>query len=358
MKYILAIDSFKGCMSSIETEQAASEAFGGTGDESISIPMSDGGDGMLEAFLSALHGSLQKASVHDPLMRPIEAEYGIGEDGTAIIETARANGLTLMKEDERNPLIATSYGVGELIACAINKGCRKFIVGLGGSGTSDAGTGMLKALVDNFAKGKTIDDAKAGMLGECSFTLACDVRNPLCGPQGAARIYGPQKGASTEDMIKQLDDRAMRFAEYSARHYGYDRSQCQGAGAAGGLGYAFLQYMNATFTSGADLLLDIIHFDNLLKDSSCVITGEGSSDRQTLMGKLPERILQRARRQNVPVWLIAGHIENREILVNAGFSRVACINSPETPLHEALKPDVARQNIRATVRKLISQSAI
>ena len=181
------------------------------------------------------------------------------------------------------------------------------------------------------------------------FTIATDVTNPLCGKNGAAHIFGPQKGA-TPEMVEALDARAKRFAEASAKHLGCDCQNMPGAGAAGGLGYAFLQYMNAECRSGIDLLLDTIHFDDLLQDANLVITGEGSADRQTLMGKLPYGILQRARKQNVPVMLIAGRIADEQLLLDAGFSHVACINPPGIPLEIAMQPDTAKENIRKTVR--------
>ena len=237
MKYILAIDSFKGCLTSYEAEKAVSEAITDYDNSSQTelIPVSDGGEGMLKAFAGALKADIVTTSVHGPMMRLTEAEYGVTADGTAIIETAQACGLTLVDEEERNPMRATSYGVGELIASAFKRGCRKFIVGLGGSATSDAGIGMMMAITDKLApRGGHFDDIAAELRDGCRFTLASDVTNPLYGPDGAAAVFGPQKGA-TPEMIKMLDSRAMRFAEISARHFGYDLSDSPGAGAAGGL---------------------------------------------------------------------------------------------------------------------------
>ena len=233
MKYILATDSFKGSLSSMEVEAEIAEVLTEKGADVVSMPMSDGGDGMLEAFTKALGGTIEPVYVHNQMMRRVDAAFGMTADGTAIVEVAQACGLELVKEDERNPMRATTYGVGELLSRAVKRGCRNFIIGLGGSGTSDAGIGMLRALVDIFAKGKTFDDAMKTELGECRFTLACDVDNPLCGENGAAYVYAPQKGA-TPQMVEQLDRRAKLFAEKSALHYGYDRSCCPGAGAAGG----------------------------------------------------------------------------------------------------------------------------
>ena len=277
-------------------------------------------------------------------MRPLLASYGIAPDGTAVIETAKACGLTLMTPEERNPLIATTYGVGELIAHALRRGCKRFIIGLGGSGTSDAGKGMLQALTDSFAPHGTIHDVLSRETAGCQFTLASDVRNPLCGREGAAFIFAPQKGA-TPQMVEELDRRARQVADSSARLMGKDASTQPGAGAAGGLGYAFMQYFNATAQSGADLLLDLTAFDEQLEQADLVITGEGHADRQTLMGKLPERILQRARKYHVPVWLVAGQTDDADELIAAGFSRVDKLTPEGMKLQEAIKPETTRQNI-------------
>jgi glycerate kinase len=199
---------------------------------------------------------------------------------------------------------------------------------------------------------EAIDNAKLTIDNDVRFTIATDVTNPLCGEQGAAFVFAPQKGATHDDVLA-LDARAKRFAEASAKHLGRDCQNMPGAGAAGGLGYAFLQYMNADCRSGIDLLLDTIHFDDLLQDADLVITGEGSADCQTLMGKLPFGILQRAQRHHVPVMLIAGRIADEQLLLDAGFSRVACINPPDLPLEIALQPATAKENISRMVRRLL-----
>jgi glycerate kinase len=258
----------------------------------------------------------------------------------AVIEIAQASGLTLLTKEERNPMVATSYGTGQLVADAVCKGARHIIIGLGGSATSDCGMGMLKALIDIFAKHGQWDDVEA--LKDVRFTIASDVENPLYGEKGAAHVFAPQKGA-TPEMVLRLDERAIKFAELSAKHFGYDRSQQAGAGAAGGLGYAFMQYLNAKSMSGIQLLLDTIRFKELVADADLIITGEGSADRQTLMGKLPMGILEQA--GHTPVYLIAGRISDREELLNAGFARVDCINPPDITLEEAMRKEVARQNI-------------
>ena len=352
MKTILAIDSFKGCMSSSEVEETIAGVLNKNGLETLCLPMSDGGEGMLSVFTSAMGGTLEPVYIHDQMMRRVDAQYGVMPDGTAIIEVAQACGLTLVKEEERNPMRSTTYGVGELLSRAIKRGCRNFIIGLGGTGTSDAGIGMIRALVDIFARGKSFDEALKTELGECRFTLASDVDNPLCGKNGAAHVYAPQKGA-TPEMIEQLDRRARLFAEKSALHFGFDKSNELGAGAAGGLGYAFMQYLGAEMKSGADLLLDLTDFNGKIKDADLIMTGEGSADRQTLMGKLPQRILMRGKQLGVPVGLVAGRVEDREELLSAGFSFVESITPEGMPLEDAIKKEVAFSNLRRFATSLV-----
>ena len=370
-KIIVAIDSFKGCLTSAEANQAASEGILAKMPEAqvVQVPVSDGGEGFLEAFQAAMGGSIVEINVKDPLMRTIVAQYLMQGD-TAVIEIAKASGLTLLSPDERNPMMATSYGTGQLVVDAVRRGCKRIIVGLGGSATSDCGIGMLRAIIDAFSKNGNWDDVRE--LDNVRFTIATDVTNPLCGEDGAAYVFAPQKfaikrelseldsiaereqtrpqvkGASHEDVLA-LDTRAKRFAEASAKHLGRDCQNMPGAGAAGGLGYAFLQYMNADCRSGIDLLLDTIHFDDLLQDADFVITGEGSADRQTLMGKLPFGILQHAQQYHIPVMLIAGRIADERLLLDAGFSLVVCINPPDLPLEIALQPAIAKENIGKTI---------
>lgn len=340
-KIITAIDSFKGCLSSAEANQAAAEGIRRCmpDAEIIQIPVSDGGEGWTEAFKAAIGGELTEITVHDPLMRPVAAQYLIKDD-TAVIEIAQASGLTLLKKTERNPMTATSYGTGQLVADAVCRGCRHIIVGLGGSATSDCGKGMLEAMQN-------------AQHNDVRFTIATDVKNPLCGENGAAHVFAPQKGA-TPEMVAELDRQAKEFAEESARLLGYDCQDKPGAGAAGGLGYAFMQYLGAECRSGIELLLDTIDTDKTFAGASLIITGEGSADSQTLMGKLPMGILQRARLHDIPVVLIAGRIKNRRQLLDAGFARVECINPPDLSAEEAMKPERAKENISATTAEIIS----
>lgn len=339
MKTVIAIDSFKGCLNSVEANRAAAEGVRSAcpDAEIVEVPVSDGGEGFLEAFHAAIGGRFVTVPVMDPLMRSISARYLL-KGQTAVLEVAEAIGLTLLSPEERNPMSASSYGVGQLVAEAVKNGARHIIVGLGGSATMDAGKGMLQALTG------------IESLRDIRFTIAADVDNPLCGEHGAAMVFGPQKGA-TPQMVRLLDDQARQFAADSAKRFGYDRSGMKGAGAAGGLGYAFLQYIDAEFVPGAELLLETIGFDALVADAALVITGEGSADRQTLMGKLPMGILQHSGR--VPVCLIAGRVNDRPELLRAGFSRVECINPPGLALEEAMKKEVAQQHISSTVRQLL-----
>ena len=318
MKVVVAIDSFKGCLTSKEANRAAAEGIRTVWQDAeiVQVPVSDGGEGFMEAFYAAVGGEIVEVVVRDPLMRPLTARYLL-RDRLAVIEIAQASGLTLLSKEERNPLVAA---------------------------TSDAGMGMLRALIDAFAKRGSWDDVEE--VKSVRFTIASDVKNPLCGEQGAAHVFAPQKGASQEDVLT-LDERVRKFAEVSAKHFGYDRQDMPGAGAAGGLGYAFLQYMNAECRPGIELLLETISFKEMVKDSDLVITGEGSADRQTLMGKLPMGILQEA--GDVPVCLIAGRISDREQLLQAGFTRVECINPPGISLEEAMRKEVAIAHIKRTI---------
>ena len=351
MRILVAMDSFKGCLSSQEANRAVAEGVRRVcpDAEVVQIPVSDGGEGFLEAFHAAVGGETVEVEVFDPLMRSVMAKYLL-QGKRAVIEMAQASGLTLLSKEERNPLVATSYGTGQLVVDAVRKGANQIIVGLGGSATSDAGVGMLQALKDNFAKNGEWFDIKE--LKNVSITIASDVKNPLCGLQGAAHVFAPQKGA-TPEMVRQLDEQARRFAEESALLFGYDRQDMPGAGAAGGLGYAFLQYMNAECRSGIDLLLETIHYEKMVEDADLVITGEGSADCQTLMGKLPMGILLHS--GNTPVCLIAGQIADKDELLKAGFARLECINPDGISLDEAMRKEVATRNIIKTVSRLLNE---
>lgn len=374
MNVIIAIDSLKGCLTSCQANEAAREAVWERWPDAevVCLPVSDGGEGFLDAVASlvSLHeggGSWQRITVEvlDPLMRPIQADYlislppGESEGGIAVIELAQASGLALLKPEERNPLIASSYGTGQLIADALRHRPREIVVGLGGSAISDCGRGMLEALPSSsFSLPK--------------FLIATDVTNPLLGPQGAAHTFARQKSAPSlspqtlSAMVDELEARASAFASESARLLGHDCSREPGAGAAGGVGYALMQYLGAQRLSGIDYVLDLARFDDLLSTADLIITGEGHADRQTLMGKLPMGILRRAKsftasRLRLPggtstpsvpnVILVAGQVSDSEALLSAGFSCILPITPPDMPLSEALRPEVARRNIQEAIKR-------
>lgn len=306
------------------------------------LAMSDGGEGWLDAFRLSLGGEEVEVDCCDPLRRSLRASYlRIGT--TAVIESARAAGLTLLREEERNPLLADTYGVGLLIAHAVELGCDRLLIGLGGSGTSDAGRGLVEALRDRGC----LESA-----ARCEVVVATDVSNPLCGERGAAQVFGPQKGADPA-MVKVLDERAKLFAQANARRMGVDCSESAGAGAAGGMGYALIQFLHGRCVPGADLLFDTIGLDRRLESADVVITGEGASDRQTLMGKLPYRLLKRAKSKGVETWLLAGRLQDRDRLLEAGFDRVETINPEGMDMAVAMRKEVAKKNIQDTVQRLI-----
>lgn len=347
-KVVVAMDSFKGCLSSSEANEAAACAVRRLGLEPFTLTVSDGGDGMLDAFAPVLGAELVEVPCHDALMRHCTACIGISGD-TAIIETAQSAGLTLIEPELRNPVRATSYGVGELISEAVRRGCRRLLVGLGGSATSDCGIGMLRALIDNLSPGGTVDDLR---LEDLSVTIASDVTNPLLGSSGAAVVFSPQKGA-TPDMVRKIERRAETFARIGRLHCGKDESETPGAGAAGGLGYAFLQYFNAKIESGADLLLRLARFDELLHDASVVVTGEGKSDRQTLMGKLPFHVMKHARKAGVPAMLLSGVVSDADALEEAGFSLVSSINHFLKNGENPMDKEIAQRNLKLTAGKYV-----
>ena len=349
-RIVVAIDSFKGCITSAEANGAACLVVNRLWPEAAvaALPVSDGGEGWLEAFRAAIGGVLRDVEVFDPLLRPIRASF-LQNKELAVIETAQASGLTLLRPEERHPLQASSYGTGQLVIHALNNGCRRLVVGLGGSAVSDAGRGLLKAIDEAWPEG-----LKSDLLRQVQITIATDVTNPLCGENGAAAVFGPQKGATPEE-VAELDRRAAAFARSMALLSGYDCSHRPGAGAAGGLGYAFMQCLHAECRPGIDLLMDMAGFDHLLSGAGLVITGEGSADGQTLMGKLPMGIMKRALRQGVPTLLIAGRVAEAERLLQAGFSRVECIHPWGFPHREAMRPEVTLRHIGETLQRILSE---
>lgn len=370
-KIIVAIDSFKGCLTSKEAGEAVAEGVRTLlpACEVICIPIADGGEGLVEALVGATGGSYRQLSVHDPLMRPVDAFYGCSGDGhTVFIEMAAASGLPLLTESERNPMLTTSYGTGELIRDALERGGRDFIIGLGGSATNDAGLGMLQALGYRFrdeagqlvegvgsSLGKivVIDSSSAHpALKECCFTVACDVNNPFYGQEGAVQVFAAQKGAD-KVMLEELEVGMERFARLVFAATGKEIANLPGAGAAGGLGGTLVAFLDAVLKPGINLLLQKIDFAALIQGADLIITGEGKADRQSVMGKVPSGILEEARKKGIPVVLIAGRVEDADILSQVGFEGIYPIAPAALPIEIAMQPDIAAQNIRRTVAQII-----
>ena len=371
-KIVLAIDSFKGCLSSKEIEQCIAEEIHRIlpSCQTVCIPIADGGEGMLDTLIEATQGTFVSTQAHDPLMRIRPARYGIlGDQRTAIIEMAEINGLTTLSPIERNPMKTSTYGTGELIKDALEKGFRRFIIGIGGSATNDAGMGMMQALGahlydkqgNELEQGGKIMEQIARIdlnhlhpaLKEATFIVACDVQNPFCGPQGAAYVFARQKGAN-EEQIRQLDKGMRHLALLIERDFSYNINKVKGSGAAGGLGGAFATFLQAHLQSGIDLLLDAVDFDRKITNADWIITGEGKADRQTAEGKVPAGVLKRAKKANIPVMLIAGKVEDKACLKQMGFARIVQISPDTLPLEEAMRPEVTRENTqRAIGRELI-----
>lgn len=311
------------------------------GREVAVLPMSDGGEGMLDALCAALGIKLITVPIHDPLGRAIKARFGVMSDGTAVIESAEACGYSLLAPEERNPLRATSAGLGELILAARKYGCRDFIVGLGGTCTSDSGAGMIEFL----------QSSATGLPADCQFTLAVDVDAPLLGQRGATYTFARQKGATDTD-LSLLENRSVQFAEKSKVQTGKDMRDVPGAGAAGGLGYAFMEYLNAKVKSGAELMLKLLDFDTIASKCDVVITGEGSSDSQTLMGKLPFVVMNHAHKYGAEVWLMSGRVSDRQTLLNHGFDKIEPVTPLSMPLAKAIDQQVAKSNIRRAIDRM------
>ena len=367
MKIVLAIDSFKGSLTSTEAGKAVEESILQIHPDwqTDIIPIADGGEGMLTVMLNAAQGKRQTLWAHNPCMELTQTEYGISADGTtAFIEMATISGLPLIREEQRNPMKTTSYGTGELIRDALEKGCTRFIIGIGGSATNDAGTGMLQALGFRFLneKGeplgqggeilseiKSIDTSEiCPLLKNAHFTVACDVKNPFYGPEGAANVFARQKGAD-DTMIAVLDKGMRSFAQVIQKETGKDIAHIPGSGAAGGMGGGMMAFLQAELKSGADLLLEISRFKERATGANLIITGEGRIDKQSLMGKIPGKILEKGKELGIPVVALAGCVENKAWLEKAGFTGIYAVTPKDMPLEEAMKKEVAIQNIKECV---------
>ena len=365
MKIVVAIDSLKGSLSSLEAGAAIRKgALRADPEARVEVrPLADGGEGTVEALVSGMGGTLQRVTVTGPMESPVECAYGILPDGvTAVVEMSGAAGITLVPAAERNPLQATTYGVGQVLRDAIGRGCRRFIVGIGGSATNDGGAGMLQALGFGFRDkaGRDIPGGVAGLaeldaittenvlpeLAECTFKIACDVTNPLCGPKGCSAVYGPQKGA-TPEMIRQMDGWLARYARLAARCRPETADPDHpGTGAAGGLGFAFLTFTNAVLESGIDIVLEETCLADCLRDADLVVTGEGRLDGQTAMGKAPVGVARLAKQYGKPVIAFAGSVTPDAAACNqAGIDAFFPILRGICTLEEAMDPDNARRNL-------------
>jgi glycerate kinase len=370
-KIVIASDAFKGSLSSREVAQGAMRGVYEIKPECevIALSVADGGEGTVEAIVEALGGEIVEAQVSDPLGRTITARYGVAGD-TAVIEMAAASGLPLLSVEERNPWFTSTFGTGEMIMDAISRGCRQFLVGIGGSATNDAGTGMLQALGFRFydindrliehccggclSKIVRIDDTQVPVeIRNAVFTVACDVDTPFCGPEGAAPVFAPQKGADAE-MVSRLDAGMASLAKVIEDQYALDVIPVAGAGAAGGIGGAFYAFLHAKLKKGIDMVLDAIDFDTTIQGADLVITGEGKVDSQTTKGKTAAGVLNRAKKQHIPVIVIGGCVEMCDSLLQMGFDGIYPILEETVPLEVAMQRDFAMSNVSKTVAKYIS----
>ena len=370
MKVVLAIDSFKGSLSSVEAGAAAARgvrrAFPDA--ECVVRPLADGGEGTVDALVAGLGGRFEFVTVTGPAGGPTVAKYGLLPDRVAVMEMAQAAGLTLVSDAERNPLRTTTCGVGEMILDAAKKGAEKFVVGIGGSATNDGGAGMLQALGFRLLDAAGNDIPRGGgalaqlariepppadsRLAALSFRIACDVENPLCGPRGASAVFGPQKGA-TPEMVKELDAALSHFAEVAARAVPAVAPDAPGAGAAGGLGFAFKAFLGAELVPGVDLILGETNLESFVRDADVVVTGEGRLDGQTVMGKAPIGVARLAKKHGKRVLAFAGCVgEGVEAVNAAGIDAYFPILRRVVTLEEALDGVNAADNLAASVEQV------
>ena len=375
MKLVVAIDSFKGSLSSTEAGKAIEEGVKRVYQhaEVVVRPLADGGEGTVEALVEGMGGVFVTKEVTGPLGEKVEAVYGIIESKddlskTAIIEMSAAAGITLVPEESRNPMNTTTFGVGELILDAIERGCRHFVVGIGGSATNDGGVGMLQALGYDFLtrEGKTISYGGNGLkelarieeanvhptLKECTFKVACDVTNSLCGENGSSAIFGPQKGA-TPEMVQELDQLLLHYAELSKSINSHADRFYPGTGAAGGMGFAFLTYTNATLESGIQIVLTETKLEELITTANVVVTGEGKLDGQTVLGKAPIGVAALAKKYQKKVLAFAGAVTLDAKECNQhGIDAFFPILRGVVTLKEAMNKEVAHQNMVDTVEQV------
>lgn len=370
MNVVIAIDSFKGSLTSLDAGKAVAEGIKRVyPDAKTAIsPIADGGEGTVEALVQGLGGTKQMIMVTGPLGDKVNAEYGIIGNNTAVIEMSAAAGITLVSDEKRNPMYTTTYGVGEMIIDAIKKGCKNFIVGIGGSATNDGGAGMLQALgfklldcngcdipfgAEGLSKLCKITDADAlEELSECTFNIACDVKNPLCGENGCSRIFGPQKGAD-ESMIKNMDEWLLRYSEISKEIRKNADKDIPGTSAAGGMGFAFVTFLNANLCGGIELVLEQTDIEKYIKDADIVITGEGRLDSQTVMGKAPAGVAKIAKKYNKKVLALSGAVTDEARVCNIhGIDAFFPILRKVSTLEEAMNPEIAYKNMADTVEQV------
>lgn len=373
MKIVIASDSFKGSLSSMQVAQAAVRGIKAVYPDCEVVPVNvaDGGEGTVEAIVEALDGEIVHVVVSDPLGRPIQVRYGIAGE-KAIIEMAAASGLPLLEPKERNPWLTSTYGTGEMIMDAIQRGCRQLLVGIGGSATNDAGTGMLQALGFKFydSNGDEIIDCRGGRLQdiaeiddssvpqsvrEAEFIVACDVDTPFCGPEGASSMFAPQKGADAE-MVVKLDVGMASYAKVVETKYGIPIIRIAGAGAAGGMGGTMRGVLNATLKRGIDMVLDVIGFNQKINGADLIITGEGKIDIQTTKGKTVAGVMARSQQQNIPVVAICGSVEKCDSLEKMGLAGIYPILEKEVPLEVSMRPDLAAANIEKTILRILQNN--
>ncbi len=360
MKIVVAPDSFKGSVSALEAACAIEQGLCRVFPDAVidKIPMADGGEGTVQSLVDATGGHLRTQRVLAPLENEVDAQFGILADGeTGVIEMASASGLTLVAPHERDPLRTTTYGTGQLIHAALEAGCRRLIIGIGGSATNDGGAGMAEALGIRLLdkKGKQIPRGGEGLeqlasidmsgmhpaIAETETVVACDVNNPLTGPDGASHVYGPQKGA-TPEMIETLDAYLARFDEVLTRTLGKSFNDIPGAGAAGGLGAGLMAFLNAELRLGVDIMVDAVNLTERVKGAAVVFTGEGQLDFQTAFGKTPVGVAKVAKAYNIPVIAIAGGIgEGADAVYETGIDAMLGIAQEPMELEDAVK-DAAR----------------
>ena len=356
MKILIAPDSFKSALTAKEAAEAIAKGIKSVLPEAqiIMIPLADGGEGTVEALVSAAGGTLLPVTVKDPLLRNITACYGIlGDKNTAVIEMASASGLALLDQAELDPLRASSYGTGQLIKAALDKGCKKIIIGLGGSATNDGGLGMLSALGVKFYNDTGQDSSIGGQglldlaaidlsnldkrIAATEFIAACDVKNPLTGPEGATYIFGPQKGV-TESMLKRLDGSMARYGKMIEALTGMDVDKIPGAGAAGGLGAAVSAFLRADMQSGIELVMQLVDLEENIAEVDLVFTGEGRIDAQTSYGKTLWGLAGLAKKHGLPVIALTGSIGTGiEVLFNNGFTGIFAIADRPLNLEQSIK---------------------